>query len=299
MAVVKASYEKGNLTANLGLNTGDFPAANMAHERELLRMLYEANVSYKFFKKFQFTAGMFGSHMGFESALSFNNLLTSHSLASEWTPYYLAGAKLEYMPNDKWLLGLTVANGNQAITEYEGNTNKLLGLQLNWSPNKNLTINYSNMYYNDAPDSAAQNVFYNNLYATYSVDKKLDIVAGFDYGINNNTVTNTTDGIMVGSLLARYHLTKAIAVAGRAEYYNDEKGSFIKTPTGFAFETMCYSMNLDYSPAERIKFRLEGRMFSSNEPFYRDDSNFDPNTSQTIRYTTQNANVLLSVQAKF
>tara|TARA_B100000508_G_scaffold138392_1_gene134442 strand:- start:38526 stop:39593 length:1068 start_codon:yes stop_codon:yes gene_type:complete len=299
MAVAKVSYTRGGLTANLGLNTGDFPAANMAHERELLRMLYEANINYRFLKKFEFTMGMFGSHMGFESALSYDNLLTSHSLTSEWTPYYLAGAKLGYNASDKWYFGVTVANGNQTITENEGNTNKLLGLQATWSPSEKVTVNYSNMYYNDQPDSAANFIFYNNLYSTMALSKKLDLVVGFDFALSDNRVTNKQDNIYAGSLLARYKLSDQFAVAGRYEYYSDEAGVFIQTDVVNPFVTSCYSLNFDYSPIKNVKFRLEGRMFSAEKPFYRDDSDYDPNTSTTIKYTNSNSNILFTVQAKF
>ncbi len=300
MAMVSLSHEYGNLTANLGFNAGDFPANNMAHERPLLRTLYQANVSYLFCNKLQFTAGMFGSHMGFESALSFDNLLTGHSLASEWTPYYLAGAKLEYTPVDSWLIGLTVANGNQAITEYSGNNNKLVGLQVNWKPNENIVINYSNMYYNDAPDSASQFVFYSNLYTTMTFSNRCDFVVGFDYGINDNSVTNEVYDVMVASALARFKLNERFALAGRMEYYRDENATLISTPTGFAFETLAYSLNFDYSPNQKIKMRLEGRMFSAANAIFRDDTNYNPNVSPTaVVYSNQNANILLAVQAKF
>lgn len=299
MAMARVGYTQGNFSANLGLNTGDFPESNMAHEDALMRMLYEANISYRFLKKFEFTIGMFSSHMGFESALSFDNLLTSHSLASEWTPYYLAGAKLEYMATEKIKFGFTVANGNQSINENQGNTNKLLGLQAEWKPSENLTINYSNMYYNDNPDSAKNMVLYNNLYATLTLIDKLDLVGGFDYAIINNENAGTTNSLYVISALARYRLTDKFAVAGRFEHYNDENNEFISTPLGFGFVTNCYSLNFDYSPIENIKFRLEGRMFDNDSPTYRDDTGFDPNTSTTLTYTTQNANILFSVQAKF
>jgi hypothetical protein len=299
MAMAKVSYTKGALTANLGLNVGDFPYANMAHEKDLLRLLYEANINYKFFKKFEFTIGMFSSHVGFESTLSFDNLLTSHSLVSEWTPYYLAGAKLGYTPSEKWYFGITLANGNQALSETPGNTNKLLGLQATWNPSKKVTVNYSNMYYNDQPDTAAVFIFYNNLYTTLEIGEKLDVVLGVDFAISDNRILNTKENIYAVSVLTRYKLTKKFAVAGRYEYYNDESGMYIQTEVINPFVTNCFSLNFDYAPIENIKFRLEGRMFASEKPFYRDDSDFNPNTSTTIKYTNSNSNVLLSVQAKF
>jgi len=299
MASALVTYENNNLTAELGLNVGDFPTKNMAHENELLNILYRANINYKFLKKLDLTVGLFGSHMGFESTLSYDNLLVSHSLVSEWTPYYLAGAKLGYTLSERWYVSGTVANGNQRIAESAANTNKLLGFQVAYTPTKKVTVNYSNMYYNDAPDSAAVFVFYNNLYSTFQIGKKLDMVLGFDFAFSDNSVNNQQDVMYAASVLARYKLTNQFAIAGRYEYYNDEKGINIQTEVVNPFVTSCYSVCLDYSPIDFLKFRVEGRMLSSELPFYRDDSDFDPNTSTTIKYTNQNANLLLSVQAKF
>jgi len=156
MAMARVGYENGRVSANLGINSGVFPQYNMSHEQELLRMLYEANVGYLITPKLKFTAGMFSSHMGFESILSFDNYLTSHSLSSEWTPYYLSGAKLEYTLNNEWFFGFTVANGNQMLGESPFNSNKLVGIQANYSPTDKITLNYSNMYYNDAPSDSVR-----------------------------------------------------------------------------------------------------------------------------------------------
>lgn len=299
MAVAAVNYKLNKFEANLGINIGDFPATNMSHETQLLQTLYAANVSYEFLKNLTFTAGLFSSHMGFESALSSENLMTSHSLASEWTPYYLAGAKLEYQLNKKLMLGITAANGNQKIQDTPGNTDKLIGLQANYKLNDKVTVNYSNMYYNDSPDTAAQRILYNNLYTTIKLKKKIDIVAGFDYAMNNNTVSDQIENVFVASLLARYKINSKYAIGGRFEHYNDEHGVYIVPPTAFSFVTNCYTLNLDYSPISNLKFRLEGRMFSSENPIFRDDNDYNPSTSTTIKYRTLNSNILFSVQAKF
>ena len=298
MAIADFSYVKGKMSANIGFNFGDFPSANMAHERDLLNALYEANINYRFTEDLELTVGMFSSHMGFESALSFDNLLTSHSLASEWTPYYLAGAKLGYKPFEKWYFSLTIANGNQNITESEANTNKALGVQITFTPNDKLTINYSNLYSNDSPDSTAVFVLYNNLYATYSPFEKLDIVAGFDYAMADNRVTSTQSALFVGSFLARYYVFDKWAVAGRFEAYNDPDGIYF-TPIVGKFETLSYSCGLEYFANDNIKFKLEGRAFSNTSPIFRYDQGVNQANLGGVSYIASNTNILFSIQAKF
>ncbi len=298
MAVADFSYVKDKMSANIGFNFGDFPAANMAHERELLNALYEANINYRFTEDLELTVGMFSSHMGFESALSFNNLLTSHSLASEWTPYYLAGAKLGYKPFKKWYFSFTVANGNQNITESEANMNKAIGGQVTFTPNDKWTINYSNLYSNDAPDSTPVFVFYNNLYATYSPNEKLDFVAGFDYAIADNRILDDQSELLVGSFLARYYVFDKWAIAGRFEAYNDPDGIYMN-PIAGNFEVTSYSGGLEYFATENIKFKLEGRAFSNTSPIFRFDEGVDQSQLGGVTYSSLNSNILFSVQAKF
>lgn len=299
MAVADVEYTKDKLTARLGLNFGDFPNRNMAHEQGMLSAFYEANIEYQFAKKWSFMMGMFSSHMGFESALSYDNLLVSHSLASEWTPYYQSGARLTFTPNDKWLFTATVANGTQNITKVPGNTTPALGGQIAFMPTENITINYSNLYVNDYPDSIAQWMYYNNFYATFTLWDKFDLVTGFDVGMNNNTVTGSNDNLYVVSLLGRYRFNDKWAVAGRAEHYNDEKGIYISTGVANPFVTECYSIGLDYSPMENIKFRLESRNFTSEKAIYQIDEGNNPALSNTVRFVNYNNNILFAVQAKF
>ncbi|MCB0480819.1 MAG: porin [Flavobacteriales bacterium] len=299
LALANWEYTKGKLTARLGFNFGDFPNRNMAHEQGLLKALYQANVEYQFAKKASFMMGMFGSHLGFESFASFENLFISHSLASEWTPYYQSGARVTFNPNEKWTLSATVANGTQNITKIPGNTTPALGGQVAFSPNKNITINYSNLYVNDYPDSLAQFMFYNNLYATFTLMNKLDLVTGFDYGINNNTVLDTTNNIMVISFLARYRFSEKWSVGFRAEHYDDPGSVYISTATINPFVTQCYTVGLNYSPMDRVKFRIESRNFTAEKPFYRNDQGTNPYATGTVQYINSNSNILFSVQAKF
>jgi hypothetical protein len=46
-------------------------------------------------------AGIFGSHMGFESALSIDNPTLTKSFVAENSPYYWSGAKLTYHIGEK------------------------------------------------------------------------------------------------------------------------------------------------------------------------------------------------------
>ena len=51
------------------------------------------------------------------------------------------------------------------------------------TPNENITINYSNFYGSNDPDSSRRVRFFNDFFAEFEFFDKLNLVAGFDYGI--------------------------------------------------------------------------------------------------------------------
>jgi hypothetical protein len=300
LVLLHANYKYKGLDFNMGLSSGTFPHYNMAHELPLLRMIYEANIKYNFTKKWEFTMGMFPSHLGFEGFKSANNDVLTHSIVSENTPYYVTGAKLGYTPFDKLKINALITNGWQIITETPANTNKGVGLQLEYDPTDNIHFNYSNIYSNEAPDTAAVWILYHNIYGIFNITDKIRITAGFDFG-NGDDKTDTlkpAKSVMLGTLIARYQFHKKWALAARGEFYNDPDGLIISTPAPHPFEVVCFSGNLDYAPNKNILFRIEGRGFTSNEPIFREDRD-NPKAPDFIKYVNQNLAVTFAVQIKF
>jgi hypothetical protein len=81
-------------------------------------------------------------------------------------------------------------------------------------------------------------------------------------------------------------------LAGRIEYYDDKAGIIIPTFAPNGFQTISYSLTLDYRPVEEVALRLEGRPFHSQESIF---------TNNTISSTPLNSNafVIGSIAFKF
>jgi hypothetical protein len=269
LGFIKAAYTNNNIRANLALMAGTYTNANLAAEPGVLKNVFEANAGIKLTKKADLwlDAGIFSSHIGFESAVGKDCWVVTRGIASDNTPYYEAGAKLTYTTSDGKLTATALyLNGWQRIQRIDGNNKPAGGLQLTWKPSSNLTFNYSNYLGSEGLDSVGVRRFYNNFYAIVQVTNKFGLTCGIDYGTQQVSKENhKTNHIVSPVAIARYQLASKWAVAGRVEYYQDKNGIFIATGTPNGFETTGYSLNLDYAPVTNAVIRLEGKVYDSKD----------------------------------
>ena len=95
-ALVGLRYDDGRVRGALGLHAGTYVSANYAAEDPVLQHVYEAYAGFRPFQKAWLDVGIFGSHIGFESAISKDNWTLTRSLMAENSPYYEAGARFTY-----------------------------------------------------------------------------------------------------------------------------------------------------------------------------------------------------------
>ncbi len=137
--------------------TGTYPNANLATEPGVLKNIYEANIGVKLSssRNLWLEAGIFGSHIGFESAIGKDCWTLTRSILADNTPYYEAGAKVSYnTPDGKWFLSALVLNGWQRIQRVDGNSLPSFGTQVMFKPTDEITLNSSTFIGTDKPDSA-------------------------------------------------------------------------------------------------------------------------------------------------
>lgn len=98
LAFLKASYSAESVRVNLALAAGTYMNANYASEPGVLKNIYEANAGVKLSKTLNLwlDAGIFASHIGFESAISKDSWTLTRSILADNSPYYEAGAKIGY-----------------------------------------------------------------------------------------------------------------------------------------------------------------------------------------------------------
>ncbi len=272
LGFVKAAYLKNNIRANVALAAGTYMNANYAAEPGVMKNVYEANAGVKLCKNknLWMDAGIFTSHIGFESAVSTDAWTLTRSILAENSPYYESGLRFSYTSNNgKWYLSALLLNGWQHIQRPDGNNTPAGGHQLTFKPNDKITLNYSSFIGNEFTDNVGRIRYYHNFYALLQLHKNIGITAGFDYGAQQ-TARGSDEYRDWYSPVVILKITPVdrLSIVGRAEYYHDEHGVIIATGTPNGFQTYGYSVNIDYAITPKALWRLEGRAFESEDQIF-------------------------------
>jgi hypothetical protein len=282
LGFIKANYDDGKVRGNLALAVGTYMNANYAAEPGVLKNIFEANAGVKISenKNLWVDAGIFASHIGFESAIGKDCWNMTRSILAENSPYFETGAKISYTSdNGKWFLSGLVLNGWQQITKNDNNQRIALGTQITFKPSDKVTLN-SSTYFGGSPDSNAVNRYFHNFYGIFQVTEKLGVTVGFDYGVQQQGQgADNYNNWYSPVLILKYALFEKVTLAARVENYTDKKGVVIGSQD---FNTNGYSLNLDISPVKNVVWRLEGRLLDNKEKFFTDADSQATNTSTFV-----------------
>ena len=286
LGFIKGSYDNGNIRANVALMAGTYSNANLAAEPGVLKNVLEANAGIKISKtaNLWIDAGIFSSHIGFESTVSKDCWVLTRNISSENTPYYESGAKLTYGTNDgKFTATALYLNGWQRINRQNANSQPAGGVQLTWKPTDKITVNYSNFLGTEGADSVRVRRFYHNVYGIFQVTDHFGVTLGIDYGTQQKAKGNAAKNEVFSPVaIAQYRFNSNWALAGRVEHYQDKNGVFIATGTTNGFKTTGYSLNVDYAPFPNAVVRLEGKVYDSKDKiFVREQSAVNYNAAMT------------------
>lgn len=277
LALLKAAYETTNTRANLALGVGTYMNANYSAEPGVLKNIYEANAGVRISKKHNLwiDAGIFSSHLGFESAIGKDNWTVTRSIFADNSPYFETGAKISYTSaSGKLFLSGLVLNGWQRIQRVDGSSLPAFGHQLVYKPTDKWTINSGSFIGSDKADSVRQMRYFHNLYAIYQVNEKLGITFGFDIGAEQKAKGSSTYNVWYTPvLIARYATTERFSLTARGEYYNDKHGVIVSTGTARGFQTFGYSLNADYAILPNVLWRTELRNLTNKDAIFLDRSN--------------------------
>ena len=268
--------------ANAVFHTGTYVQANYSAEPPLLRYINEANVGMKLHKKVWVDVGIIPSHIGLETAISKDNWTLTRSFCAENSPYYESGAKVTFLPNDKWTLVALVLNGWQNIIEK--NSNKAVGVQAQFYPNKKVLFNYSNFIGEgrNSPDSIMLLRHFHDFFCTYSITDKLALAAVFDMGFEQKSSIDKQAIFWYSpALFIKYKMNSDYSSCIRFDYFGDKNGIVIPTGTPNNTEVSAISINIDYAILENMLFRIEAKEFVSKDKVFRNNVVF-VNNSATI-----------------
>jgi hypothetical protein len=272
---------------------GTWAQYNSSAEQPLLKNLWQANVGVKLSgkKNLWLDAGIFPSHIGFESAIGKSCDVLTRSLIGDNTPSWESGIKIGYTSdNSKWFLSGFVINGWQRIARVNGNNTPGFGTQITFTPNGKVTLNYSTFIGNDKPDTVSQMRYYHNFYALLNAKDQFRITLGFDYCMEQNSKGSSAyNSLFSPVMILHYQCSNKLALAIRGEYYNDRNGIIIATGTPSGFQTFGYSLNIDCKISDNAMWRIEGRGLSSKDKIFTmgnkpENQNYFVTTSLAIAF---------------
>lgn len=289
LAYLKASYQSSKIRGNFALMAGNYAQNNLAAEPTMLQHVYEANIGVKISKNQQtwIDAGIFPSHIGFESAIATDCWTPGRSMVAENSPYFETGLKLTHINKKENLsLAFLLLNGWQRIQKPNGINKPSAGMQLNYKTKKNILFNYSNFIGSDRPDSMNSFRTYHNFYIIYEKGKKWGFTAGLDIGTDKN-INNSYAAWYAPVLIARKSIGKKTVLAGRVEYFSDSRQAYIFTGRSGGFNVLGLSANVDVAVSQNCLWRTEARYFHSKDKIFKEESQ------------QQNSNLLTTLSIKF
>ncbi len=265
LGYLKVDYKTAGTRANLALMSGTYAGANLAHEPLYLRNIFEANAGVKLLEDHELwiDAGVFESHIGFESAVGRRCRTMTRGILAENSPYYEAGVKLSYTSkNEKWFASAMMLNGWQRITRVPGSSLPAFGHELRFSPSAAFSFTSSSFVGSEYPDTERRMRYFHNLYAEVELSERFNFVAGFDIGVEQESYRATKYNTWYSPVVvAQWQAGEKISVSARAEYYSDPDNVILSAGFPAGFETFGYSLNTDFDLRENVLWRLECRTF--------------------------------------
>ncbi len=272
LGFVKASYQTERTRANLALMAGTYSNANLSAEPGVLKNIFEANAGVKIAKSrnLWIDAGVFPSHIGFESAIGKDCWTLTRSMLADNSPYYESGLKLSLTSkNEKWLLVGLLLNDWQRIQRLPGNNSVSFGHQVTFKPNAKVTLNSSSFVGSDTPDSTVKMRYFHNFYGQFQLSNSLGLILGFDNGMQQKAEgMNAYDLWYSPVFILKYSSGKNLSMAIRGEYYSDANGVIIATDVNRGFHAYGYSLNIDRKISDNALWRIEGRGFASEDKLF-------------------------------
>ncbi|MBC7776477.1 MAG: porin [Phycisphaerae bacterium] len=283
---VKAAVSAQRFHGNLAIMAGTYANANLSAEPGTIKNLYEANAGVKLSKKHELwvDGGIFGSHIGFESAVGKDCWTLTRSILADNSPYYEAGAKLSYTtPDGEWFLSALALNGWQRIQRVSGNSLISGGTQIQFKPNARVTLNSSTFFGSDKPDTISLSRVFHNFYGIFQFNDQFGLTLGFDTGWEEDAREGDDPNFWYSPvMIARYTINDRLSLAGRVEYYADENGVIIATGTPNGFQTLGVSANLDVQVHKNAVWRLEGKIYNSQDDIFNEADGTPTNSNAVL-----------------
>jgi hypothetical protein len=275
LAFVDATLSAPRLRGRFAAQFGTAVQANYATEPRLgtlsgpdvSRFIQEAFVGYQVASSLWLDGGVFFSPFGSESWISRDNWNYTRSLIAEYSPYYEAGVKATWQATPALSAQLHVINGWQNISET--NSDKALGVRVDYTVSPRLALAYDGFVGNEMPDTAAkQTRLWQEGIITLGLTDRLQLRGTFDYGTQQRKSGGGHAVWRGWATIARYQASPTLAVATRGEGYSDPEQVIVLTGQGYGLRATGWSVNTDVVPHPRLLWRTEWRGLSARDPLF-------------------------------
>ena len=213
-------------------------------------------------KGLQFDVGKFVTQHGAEVIEAKDNWNYSRSLLFALAiPYYHAGVRASYAPNDKVSLMATIVNGWNNVSE--NNTGKTVGVQLQLKPTARFSLVQNYMAGPEQPDDNTDWRHLADTIATYTLTPKVSLMGNYDYGSDTYAGVPVHWQGVAGYL--KFQPRKWLALSPRFEIYDDPQGY----TTGTAQTLREVTGTVELKATDTFLWRIEYRSDFSNESVFK------------------------------
>jgi hypothetical protein len=200
-------------------------------------------------------------------------------LASELTPYFLSGAKINYVEG-KWSLSAILCNSWSSLFSYKKGQLPSFGTQLVYKKSPEMTYTWNTFIGSGINEGLGELRIYNNYFSTWTPNSKDQFIAALDLGFQKKPTPATGfKNWFAPSLVYRRKISHDIHIGARAELFFDEFEAVTKAVNGHAFDVFSSSINLDYQFTENGLLRIEGRYMNSSGNYFQSRNGLIANTS--------------------
>ena len=269
-------YNSSRIRAAFVPAFGTYMNNNYASEPQTLKNLLEANAGIKLFKNKEIwlDVGVMTSPITNESPVSKDQFLYSRSMAAEYSPYFVTGAKVSIPLSAKFSTNFFLLNGWQQTVTH--NSDKSVALQMEFRPTNNwlfdLNLYTGNAANNPRPDFRQRHFI--DFYTIYqSSNKRLN--ASFDayYGIQklkdkNGDLSESNWWNMNFQTLYWFHHNHGFGA--RLEYLNDPSNMMVTPLYTNGFQTAGYTLAYNYKVLENCMLRFDCKYYQSKQNVFLD-----------------------------
>jgi len=267
LGYLEVTAEGARMRGRFALQSGSSVALGYSSltgpESTALNSIQEAFVGYQLSPTLWVDAGIFFSHIGFESWISKNNWTYTRSLVSDQTPYFQTGVKLSYDAQSSIAVQLLVLNGWSNVLNYS--QSRALGLHVDYRLTPTITLTYNN-YYGLALHQNHR--FYQEVTALFKFSENWNMIASTEFGLQK---TGDNRWVKWGSaeLITQYQLTPTFSLAYRIETFRDphEITQSTQTPNGYSLSSSSIGFNSQLTP--QLLWRGELRGYLAADPLFK------------------------------